>query len=213
MAIQNKSGGVKPEMLGRPAFMSDRNAAARDTVYRAPPKREAPAKKSSGGSGGSGGHKKGSGGGTPKLPTHAPVPTPNPMLANMQTPTSAPGFAEPQNVMQTPTSAPGFAVPPSTFPARPDVIAPNMAFPNMQTPTSAPGFAMQGMNTPTGAPGFAMQGMNTPTGALSLAMPGMNTPTGAPGPDRGSLAAAMANAGTGPVDQRPWWKRALTGDL
>jgi hypothetical protein len=104
--------GIKPEMLGRKAF-SDRDAAARDTVYRKPPARAARKETTSStkkSSGGGGGHKK-SGGDRPKRPQKAPAPSPNTTLGG------------------TPTAGYGS---PSTFPARPETVAPQM--PQMPPP-------------------------------------------------------------------------------
>jgi hypothetical protein len=135
MAHQNSRGGVKPETLGRPAIMSDRNAAARDTVYRAPAKAPAPAARSSSGGGshkqGGGSHKQGGGGhgggGQLKLPDLGPIPPPR-----MTTGTDPRGTPDP---LFPPPASPTNPVPdPGNMRGAPDPM-----FPPPASPTSAAG--------------------------------------------------------------------------
>jgi hypothetical protein len=180
-------GGIPQNAQGRPGFMSDRNAGARDTVYRKPAAKVAPAK--SGGGGGGGGHKKHGGGGKGPLTTSA-IPTPrpgsigndprgapDPLLQPMQTPTGAPGFLP----TQSPSNQPGF-VPMMSPTSQPSDL------PVMQTPTSAPGDGMPPMMTPTGADSFAPQ--MGPSSGPGPQWP--TSPTSVPGPGRAELAALLA---------------------
>lgn len=90
------AAGVPQNAIGRKAHsLSDRDAGARDTVYRKPAaKKAAPAKS---GGGGGGGHKKsgGGGGGGPRTTAAIPTPRPSPMdtmpLAAMFNATQIPG--------------------------------------------------------------------------------------------------------------------------
>lgn len=102
-------GGVKPETQGRPAFMSDRDAAARDTVYRKP------AAKKAASSGGKSGGKSGGGGNIP-IPTPRPD-TETPVLEDrytrerapdMSMATTSPSAITPPIETQSPSNQPGF---------------------------------------------------------------------------------------------------------
>lgn len=196
--------------------MSDRDAAARDTVYRAPAPRAAAGgsgkKKSSSGGGGGSGKK-------------IPVPTPRP---------------DP-----TPNGSMMLPVPPDTGPATttPSAITPPIA---TQSPSNQPGFVPTGQPTGvlTGPNGPLLNPHAFPPfnpslvgGPIQGGFPADLAPSpnpwqpGSPVDPRHQIAALQARVG-GPAgagnpagtpavtppaqaggDKRPWWQRALTGDL
>jgi hypothetical protein len=192
-------GGIPQNAQGRrPASMSDRDAGARDTVYRKPAAKAAPAKSSGGGGGG---HKKhGGGGGGPLTTSAIPTARPNTTLGGTPTAGYEPigndprGTPDPLRPPMVPMMPPLTGVPPDLLNPGPNLTLGGTPTQGYGSPSTFPGRPDIPQTPPTGPGGTPLDAGNM-RGRPDPMMPPMMSPTNPTSPSRDELAAIMRQPG------------------